>query len=226
MEATVTILPCALPANIETKTKVTASPATKFAQSVANDSLARKVDVEKIAAAVEMILEAVGEDPRRAGLIDTPQRVARLYQELCYSTGVDSASEITCKFQEETDGLVIVKGIEFTSLCEHHLVPFVGVAHVAYLPSDGVITGLSKLARVVELTARRLQVQERMTEEIADAIYQGIDPQGVCVQLEAEHMCMSMRGIKKAGARTMTTAFRGVFKTDKQSRAEVLAHFK
>lgn len=223
MEATVTILPCALSAkNDESKEH----PATKFGQTVPHNSLAKKIDVDKIAAAVEMILEAIGEDPQRSGLLDTPQRVARLYQELCYSTGVDAASEITCKFQEDTDGLVIVKDIEFTSLCEHHLVPFLGVAHVAYLPSEGVITGLSKLARVVELTARRLQVQERMTEEIADAIHQGIDAKGVCVLLEAEHMCMSMRGIKKAGARTVTTAFRGVFKTDKQSRAEVLAHFK
>lgn len=223
MEATVTILPCA---PSEKTNDMAESPATKFAQAIPKNSLAKKVDLEKIAAAVEMILEAVGEDPKRAGLIDTPQRVARLYQELCYSTGVDAASEITCKFKEETDALVVVRDIEFTSLCEHHLVPFLGVAHVAYLPGDGVITGLSKLARVVELTARRLQVQERMTEEIADAIYQGIDAQGVCVLLEAEHMCMSMRGIKKAGARTVTTAFRGIFKADKQSRAEVLAHFK
>jgi GTP cyclohydrolase I len=220
MEASVSLLPCAF----SQKTKE--SPATKFAQTVPQNSLAKEVDVDKIAAAVEMILEAIGEDPQRAGLVDTPQRVARLYQELCYSTGVDAASEITCKFQEETESLVVVKGIEFTSLCEHHLVPFLGVAHVAYLPSNGMITGLSKLARVVELTARRLQVQERMTEEIAAAIFEGIEAQGVCVVLEAEHMCMSMRGIKKAGARTVTSAFRGLFKTDKQSRAEVLSHLK
>jgi GTP cyclohydrolase I len=220
MEASVSLLPCAF----SQKTKE--SPATKFVQTVPQNSLAKEVDVDKIAAAVEMILEAIGEDPQRAGLVDTPQRVARLYQELCYSTGVDAASEITCKFQEETESLVVVKGIEFTSLCEHHLVPFLGVAHVAYLPSNGMITGLSKLARVVELTARRLQVQERMTEEIAAAIFEGIEAQGVCVVLEAEHMCMSMRGIKKAGARTVTSAFRGLFKTDKQSRAEVLSHLK
>jgi GTP cyclohydrolase I len=220
MEASVSLLPCAF----SQKTKE--SPATKFAQTVPQNSLAKEVDVDKIAAAVEMILEAIGEDPQRAGLVDTPQRVARLYQELCYSTGVDAASEITCKFQEETESLVVVKGIEFTILCEHHLVPFLGVAHVAYLPSNGMITGLSKLARVVELTARRLQVQERMTEEIAAAIFEGIEAQGVCVVLEAEHMCMSMRGIKKAGARTVTSAFRGLFKTDKQSRAEVLSHLK
>lgn len=220
MEATVTILPRAI------RRKAEETPATKFTSEIPENSLAREVDLEKIATAVEMILEAVGEDPKRAGLIDTPQRVARLYQELCYSTGVDAASEISCKFQEGTEGLVVIKDIEFTSLCEHHLVPFLGKAHVAYLPGNGVITGLSKIARVVELTARRLQVQERMTEEIADAILKGIEAQGVCVLLEAEHMCMSMRGIKKPGARTITTAFRGVFKEDQQLRSEVLSHLK
>ena len=220
MEASVTILPCAL------RKKVEESPATKFSSAIPENSLAREVDLEKIASAIEMILEAVGEDPTRPGLIDTPQRVARLYQELCYSTGVDAASEISCKFQEGTEGLVVIKDIEFTSLCEHHLVPFMGKAHVAYLPGNGVITGLSKVARVVELTARRLQVQERMTEEIADAIFKGIEAQGVCVLLEAEHMCMSMRGIKKPGARTITTAFRGLFKEDQQMRSEVLSHLR
>lgn len=220
MEASVTILPCAL------KKKVEESPATKLSSQIPANSLAREVDLEKIAIAVEMILEAVGEDPTRAGLVDTPQRVARMYQELCYSTGVDAASEISCKFQEGTEGLVVIKDIEFTSLCEHHLVPFMGKAHVAYLPGNGVITGLSKIARVVELTARRLQVQERMTEEIADAIFKGIEAQGVCVLLEAEHMCMSMRGIKKPGARTVTTAFRGLFKEDQQIRSEVLSHLR
>ncbi len=220
MEAIVTVLPCAL------RKKVEETPATKFSSSIPENSLAREVDLEKIATAIEMILEAVGEDPSRAGLIDTPQRVARMYQELCYATGVDAASEISCKFQEDTEGLVVIKDIEFTSLCEHHLVPFVGKAHVAYLPGNGVITGLSKIARVVELTARRLQVQERMTDEIADAVYRGIEAQGVCVLVEAEHMCMSMRGIKKPGARTITTAFKGLFKENQQMRSEVLLHLK
>lgn len=220
MEATVTALPCAL------RRKIEETPATKFSSVVPENSLARQVDLEKIASAVEMILEAIGEDPSRAGLIDTPLRVAKMYQELCYSTGVDAATEINCKFQEETEGVVVIKDIEFTSLCEHHLVPFLGKAHVAYLPSNGVITGLSKIARVVELTARRLQVQERMTEEIADAILKGIDAQGVCVVLEAEHMCMSMRGIRKSGAKTVTSVFRGFFKEDQQVRAEVLALLK
>lgn len=220
MEATVTVLPCAL------RRKSEESPATKFTSVVPENSFAREVDLQKIASAVELILEAIGEDPTRAGLLDTPQRVARMYQELCYSTGVDAATEINCKFQEETEGLVVIKDIEFTSLCEHHLVPFFGKAHVAYLPSNGVITGLSKIARVVELTARRLQVQERMTEEIADAVLKGISAQGVCVLLEAEHMCMSMRGIRKSGAKTVTSAFKGLFKEDQQMRAEVLAHLR
>lgn len=220
MEATVTVLPRAL------RRKTEKSPATKFAMSVPENSLAREVDIEKIASAVEMILEAIGEDPKRPGLMDTPQRVARFYQELCYATGIDAASEISCKFQEETEGLVLVKDVEFTSLCEHHLVPFTGRAHIAYLPTKGTITGLSKIARVVEVTARRLQIQERMTEEIADAIQSGIGAQAVCVWLEAEHMCMSMRGIKKPGAKTVTTAFRGLFKDDTQMRTEVLSYFK
>lgn len=220
MEASITILPCAL------RRKSEESPATKFASSVPEDSLAREVDLDKIACAVEMILEAIGEDPKRPGLLDTPMRVARLYQELCYSTGLDAASEISCKFQEGTEGLVVVKDIEFTSLCEHHLVPFMGRAHVAYLPTDGVITGLSKIARVVELTARRLQIQERMSEEIADAIVKGINARAVCVWIEAEHMCMSMRGIKKPGAKTVTTAFRGLFKDDQNMRTEVLSYLK
>lgn len=220
MEATFSKLPC----NTLRTAKISA--ATKFSSTVPENSLARKVDEAKIATAIEMILEAIGEDSTRAGLLETPQRVARMYQELCYATDVDAASEISCKFQEDTESIVVVKDIEFTSLCEHHLIPFFGRTHVAYLPKAGVITGLSKLARVVELTARRLQVQERMTEEIADAVLSGIDAQGVCVWIEAEHMCMSMRGIKKPGARTVTTAFRGIFKENALQRAEVLSYLK
>lgn len=219
MEASVTILPCA-------RRQVEKTPATKFASTLDENSFAQKVDTDKIATAIEMILEAIGEDPSRAGLLDTPQRVARMYQELCYATGVDAASEISCKFQEESDGIVVVKDISFTSLCEHHLVPFQGIAHVAYLPGDGVITGLSKIARVVEVTARRLQVQERMTEEIADAIASGIGALGVGVWVEAEHMCMSMRGIRKPGSKTVTTTFRGVFKDDANMRSEVLSYLR
>jgi GTP cyclohydrolase IA len=200
--------------------------ATKFASTVVEGSHAKLVDVEKISLAITMILEAIGEDTERSGLLETPDRVARMYQELCYAVGVDAASEITCRFNEGTEGLIVVKDIFFTSLCEHHLIPFSGVAHIAYLPARGSVTGLSKLARVVELTARRLQVQERMTEEIADAVFVGIEPKAVCVMLEAEHMCMSMRGIKKPGARTLTTAFRGQFETDNELRSEVLSLLK
>lgn len=220
MEATIHVLQRAAKLHSEK------TAATKFTTTIVEDSQAKQVDVEKISRAITMILEAIGEDTGRAGILDTPGRVARMYQELCYGVGVDAASEITCKFNEGTDGLVVVKDIAFTSLCEHHLIPFSGVAHIAYLPSGGIITGLSKLVRVVELTARRLQVQERMTEEIADAILSGIEPKAVCVMLEAEHMCMSMRGIKKAGSRTLTTAFRGQFEDDKELRSEVLSLLK
>lgn len=217
MEATLHLLPLA------SKLQSEETAATKFATNGAEDSHAKKVDVEKISRAITMILEAIGEDTDRPGVRETPARVARMYQELCYGIGVDAASEITCKFNEGTGGLVVVKDIAFTSLCEHHLIPFSGVAHIAYLPANGTVTGLSKLARVVELTARRLQVQERMTEEIANAILAGIEPKAVCVMLEAEHMCMSMRGIKKPGSRTLTTAFRGQFELDKELRSEVLS---
>lgn len=183
----------------------------------------REVDQEKLAKAASLILEAIGENVFREGLRETPARFARMFQELSYGVGVDSASEITCTFNEGSDGLVVVKDIGFNSMCEHHLVPFIGTAHIAYLPKGGVVTGLSKLARVVELTARRPQVQERMTEEIARAIVDGIDPMGVAVLLEAEHFCMSMRGIKKPGAKTITTVFRGVLKEDQNQRTEALA---
>ena len=220
MEATIHLLPLA------SKLQSEKTAATKFATNGVEGSHAKQVDVEKISRAITMILEAIGEDTARPGVKETPARVARMYQELCYGIGVDAASEITCKFNEGTEGLVVVKDIAFTSLCEHHLIPFSGVAHIAYLPANGTVTGLSKLARVVELTARRLQVQERRTEEIADAILSGIEPKAVCVMLEAEHMCMSMRGIKKAGSRTLTTAFRGQFELDKELRSEVLSLLK
>jgi len=181
------------------------------------------VDQAKLTQAAALILEAIGENVFREGLRETPARFARMFQELCYGVGVDASSEITCTFDEGSDGMVVVKGIGFSSLCEHHLVPFIGTANVAYLPRDGVVTGLSKLARVVELTSRRPQVQERMTEEIARAIEETIDPRGIAVLVEAEHFCMSMRGIKKPGSKTVTTAFKGELRTDRESRAEVLS---
>ncbi|MBX9771213.1 MAG: GTP cyclohydrolase I FolE [Candidatus Obscuribacterales bacterium] len=181
------------------------------------------MDQEKIAQAVTMILEAVGEDPSREGLLDTPARVARMYQELLYGIDVDSSSELTCEFITENDELVLVKDIQFASLCEHHLVPFMGTAHVGYIPNAGRITGLSKLARVVELVSKRPQVQERMTSQIADAVVKKLQPRGVIVVLEAEHLCMSIRGVKKPGSRTITSAVRGLFETNQASRAEVMS---
>jgi len=190
---------------------------------VEEPSVAGQMDLEKVAQGVRLILEGIGEDPHREGLIDTPARVARMYQELCYGIGSEPANEITCAFSEGTDELVLVRDIQFASICEHHLVPFIGVAHVGYIPEDGRITGLSKLARVVELAAKRPQVQERMTTQIADAIAAELKPRGVAVVLEAEHLCMSIRGIQKPGSKTVTSALRGICQTNQATRAEVIA---
>lgn len=181
-----------------------------------------KIDFEKVAQGVRIILEGLGDDADREGLQDTPARVARMYQELVYGLNVDAASEITCTFTEETDELVLVKDIPFSSVCEHHLLPFIGTATIGYLPSEGKITGLSKLARVVEVTSRRLQVQERMTAQIADAIEKKLNAKGVLVLLEAEHLCMSLRGIRKPGSKTLTTAFRGDIKENPALRQEIM----
>ena len=199
---------------------------TPLGATQGDDSNGKSMDLEKIAAGVRLILEGVGEDPTRQGLLDTPSRVARMYQELLYGTEIDPASEVTCAFEENVDELVLVKDISFSSTCEHHLVPFVGVAHVGYIPNNGKITGLSKIARVVELASRRLQVQERLTGQIADAIEQELDPLGVAVVLEAEHFCMSIRGVKKPGSKTVTSALRGRLKTDSAARAEVMSLIK
>jgi GTP cyclohydrolase I len=146
-----------------------------------------------------------------------------MYQELVYGLNVDPASEIVSTFYEDTKELILVKDISFTSMCEHHLVPFIGVAHVGYIPRMGQIIGLSKLARVVELAARKLQVQERMTNQIADALVERLNPLGVIVSLQAEHLCMAIRGIKKSGSKTVTVAVRGVIESDPSVRAEVMA---
>ncbi|MBS2003082.1 MAG: GTP cyclohydrolase I FolE [Cyanobacteria bacterium SZAS LIN-5] len=199
------------------------SSATRASAVGESTHAALKMDLEKIAEGVRLILEGVGEDPSRPELLETPARVARMYRELLYGTGIDAGAEITCTFNEENDDLVLVKDIPFSSVCEHHLVPFIGIAHVAYIPNQGKITGLSKLARVVELASRKLQVQERMTGQIADAIMRRLDPLGVIVVLEAEHFCMSIRGVRKAGTRTVTSAARGALQEDKSARAEVMA---
>ena len=168
------------------------------------------VDQEKVKKAIELLIEGIGEDPSRAGLVDTPDRVARMYAELM--SGMDTKPEevLSKVFPVDHNEIVLEKDIVFHSLCEHHLMPFYGRAHIAYIP-DGRVVGLSKLARTVEIFARRLQIQEQMTGQIADAIMEELAPQGVMVQLEAEHMCMTMRGVKKQGSRTVTVAARGIF---------------
>lgn len=182
------------------------------------------MDKPKIERAIRDILEAIGEDPNREGLIDTPKRIANMYEEIFGGIKQDEKKHLEVFFQEEQhEELVLVKDIPFYSTCEHHLVPFYGKAHVAYIPKAGKLTGLSKLARVVDTVAKRPQLQERLTSSIANAIVEKLDPIGVLVVIEAEHMCMTMRGIKKAGSQTITSAVRGIFKTDAKSRAEALS---
>lgn len=181
------------------------------------------VDTERVARAVAEILEAIGEDPRRDGLLRTPARVAAMYEELFSGLGEDPSQHLAVTFAVDHDEMVMVRDIPFASLCEHHLVPFIGRAHVAYIPaSDGRITGLSKLARLVDGFARRLQVQERMTTQIADAVESVLAPRGVLVVVEAEHLCMSMRGVKKPGIVTVTSSVRGLFRSDPATRAEAM----
>ena len=180
-------------------------------------------DQARAEAAVRELLLAVGEDPTRHGLQDTPARVARAFREMFAGLYTDPDSVLETTFDEKHDELVLVKNIPMYSTCEHHLVSFHGVAHVGYIPGDdGRVTGLSKLARVVDLYAKRPQVQERLTSQVADAVMRKLKPRGVIVVMEAEHLCMAMRGVRKPGATTTTSAVRGQFKTDKASRAEAL----
>jgi len=181
------------------------------------------VDTARIEAAVREILLAVGEDPDRDGLVRTPARVAAMYDEIFSGLHDDPSRHLTVTFEAEHDEMVMVRDIPLFSLCEHHLVPFAGRAHVAYIPGDdGRITGLSKIARLVDGFARRPQVQERLTTQIADAVVEVLEPSGTLVMIEAEHLCMSMRGVKKPGALTITSAVRGLFKTNAATRAEAL----
>jgi len=181
------------------------------------------VDVDRVRAAVKELLDAIGEDVTRDGLIETPRRVADMYEELFSGLDTDPARHLRVTFEAGHDEMVMVRDIPFTSLCEHHLVPFMGHAHVAYIPGpDGRITGLSKMARLVEGYARRLQVQERMTVQIADAIERELRPRGALVVIEAEHLCMAMRGVRKSGTSTVTSSVRGTFRTDAATRAEAL----
>jgi GTP cyclohydrolase IA len=182
----------------------------------------RPIDHPRIAAAVREILLAVGEDPDREGLRDTPARIARMYEEMFAGLHRDPSSVLKKTFVEKYDEMVLVKDITFDSICEHHLLPFFGKAHIAYIP-NGKIVGLSKLARVVELVARRPQVQERMTEELADLVMNELDAQGAGIVLEASHTCMSIRGIRKPGSVCTTSAMRGIFRANLTTRSEFLA---
>ena len=184
------------------------------------------MDQEKIREGVKLILEGIGEDTEREGLLETPDRIARMYEEIAGGMYEDAGVHLSKRFHVDNNEMVVEKDITFYSLCEHHMLPFYGKVHVAYVP-DGTVVGLSKIARTVEVFARRLQLQERLTAQIADAMMVELDPQGVLVVLEAEHMCMSMRGVKKPGSRTVTSAVRGVFAgstpASRASRSEAMS---
>lgn len=182
------------------------------------------IDKERISAAVREILEAVGEDTGREGLEETPMRVAKMYEEIFSGLHDDPTRHLKI-FHEpaQNNELVIVRDIPLYSVCEHHLLPFIGTAHIAYIPRNGTIIGLSKFARIVDCFARRPQVQERLTSQIADFLFQHLNPYGVAVVIEAEHLCMTMRGARAAGSKTQTSALRGIMRTDAKSRSEVMA---
>lgn len=184
------------------------------------------VDLGKIARGVRLILEGIGEDPERPGLQRTPDRVAEMYAELTAGMREDPHEHVIPLPGDTHDEMVIVKDISIASICEHHLAPFVGKCHIAYIPKDGRIVGLSKLARLAETYARRLQVQERLTTEIADTLFNALKPLGVMVVIEAEHTCMTLRGVKKPGAITITSAVLGGFRKDQRTRAEAMALIK
>ena len=182
------------------------------------------MDHDKIEQGIRLVLEGMGEDPTREGLVDTPARVARAMEEACGGLYQDPAELFKVSFDASCHEMVIVRDIPFYSLCEHHLLPFFGVAHVAYIPGpDGRVCGISKLARAVEVFARRPQLQERLTAQVADAIVEGVNPSGVLVVMEAEHLCMTMRGVRKPGAKTTTSAVRGIFESREVTRAEAMS---
>lgn len=183
------------------------------------------MDREKIMAGAKLILEGIGEDINREGLLETPDRIARMYEEIFEGLGKDAKDILSKTFEVDNDDLVIEKDITFFSMCEHHLVPFYGKAHIAYIP-QGRVAGLSKLARTVEVYAKKPQLQERLTSEIADAIMDNLNAKGAMVVIEGEHTCMTMRGVKKPGSKTITTTYRGVFKEDLNLRREVMSLIK
>ena len=184
------------------------------------------MDTKKIEKAVRDILTAVGEDPKRRDIKDTPKRVAEMYEEILAGTKLDPEKELEIIFEKDHDEIILLKNIPLYSICEHHLLPFIGKAHVAYIPSNNRVTGLSKLARVVDIFAKRLQVQERLTTDIADIIMKKLKPKGVMVIIEAEHLCISMRGVSKPGIMTITSAVRGIFRKNEKTRAEAMALIK
>jgi GTP cyclohydrolase I len=186
----------------------------------------KKIDLDKIAQGVRLMLEGIGEDPDRHGLQKTPERVADFYAELTEGMWLDAKEQIVPLPGDSHDEMVLVKDISIASVCEHHLAPFVGKCHIAYIPKGGRIVGLSKLARVAEIFARRLQLQERLTQQIAETLFEQLKPLGVMVVIEAEHTCMTLRGVKKPGAVTITSAVLGGFRRDSRTRAEAMALIK
>ena len=180
------------------------------------------MDKQRIEAAVREILIAIGEDPDREGLVETPSRVARMYEEIFGGLEYDPTRHLKL-FDESSEEMVVVRDIPLYSMCEHHLIPFLGKAHIAYIPSDGRVIGLSKLARIVDCFARRPQLQERLTSQVADFLYENLRPMGVAVVIEAEHLCMTMRGARASGAKTMTSALRGTMRSNAKTRAEAMS---
>lgn len=197
--------------------------ATKFSDDLQTDTTLNDVNLDLIAQGVRLILEGLGEDPERAGLQETPRRVAEMFSELTSGMREDPNTHVVPLPGDKHDEMVIVKDISIASLCEHHLAPFVGKCHIAYIPKDGRILGISKLARLAETFSRRLQLQERLTTDIANTLYEGLKPIGVMVVIEAEHTCMTLRGVRKSGASTVTSAVLGGFRTDPRTRAEAMA---
>lgn len=184
------------------------------------------MDTQKIEKAVRDILEAIGEDPDREGLVETPRRVAAMYEEIFSGIADDPKRHVKVFSETDNDEIVVVRDIPLYSMCEHHLLPFVGKAHIAYIPSDGNVIGLSKLARIVDVYAKRPQLQERLTSQIADFLDTELHPKGIAVLIEAQHLCMTMRGAKAAGALTQTSALRGLAKKDARTRAEIMSLLK
>ena len=180
------------------------------------------IDQRRIEEAVLSILEAIGEDPKREGLVDTPRRIAEMYSELFMGLDLDPKEELTVSYEEGHHEMVILRDIPFYSMCEHHLLPFYGLVHIGYIPNGSVI-GMSKLARAVEVLSRRPQIQERLTTQIAETILQALNPDGVAVVIQAEHMCMTLRGVKKPGSNVITSATRGLFRSKAATRAEFLS---